>query len=71
MSFSGRGDSRPSSGGSSGGRGRGGGAGGISKKESILELAKVSCSSAVFGMKGRCLLLRTIVLSSDSHISFF
>ena len=45
MSFSGRGDNRPSSGGSSGGRGRGGGAGGISKKESILELAKVSCAS--------------------------
>jgi hypothetical protein len=51
MSSSGRGDNRPTGGGGGGGggRGRGGGAGGSSKKESILELAKVSSADV-----GRC-----------------
>lgn len=69
MSSSGRGDNRPTGGGGGGGggRGRGGGAGGSSKKESILELAKVS--SADVGVPSA---LAVVIWNSYCHIySYF
>lgn len=79
-SSSGRGDSRPSSGGSSGsGRGRGrGGASGSSKKESILELAKVRGRVAVVvgeqvleSREGLLLGRVFLPLIFDSYVSIF